>query len=47
VDFYIERRFPAWRLVAEWAPEETLEREPIYPPWRYQIITIVGLIVMR
>ncbi len=46
VDFYIERKFPAWRHVAEWAPDEVLAREPAYLPWRYQIITIIGLVVM-
>ncbi len=46
VDFYIEKKFPGWTRVAEWASPETLEREPIYLPWRYQIITILGLVVM-
>lgn len=46
VDFYIEKVFPGWTKVAEWAPAETLKQEPAYLPWSYQIITIIGLIVM-
>ncbi len=46
VDYYIEQSFPAWHSVAEWAPADTLKQEPAYLPWRYQIITIIGLIVM-
>ncbi len=46
VDFYIEKKFPAWRHVAEWATPETLEKEPVYLPWRYQIITIISLLIM-
>ncbi len=46
LDFYIEKKFPAWRHVAEWATPETLEKEPVYLPWRYQAITIIGLLAM-
>jgi nitrite reductase (NO-forming) len=46
LDFYIERAYPSWRYAAEWAPAATLQEEPPYLPWRYQIVTIIGLIVM-
>jgi nitrite reductase (NO-forming) len=46
MDYYIEKKLPSWRYAAEWAPTATLEQEPVYLPWGYQIITIIGLIVM-
>lgn len=46
VDYYLEKRFPNWRHIAEWAPQQILDREPRHLSWNIQIITIIGLVVM-
>jgi nitrite reductase (NO-forming) len=46
VDFYLERIFPGWRHVAEWAPQQVLDQEPRRLSWNIQIVTIIGLLVM-
>jgi nitrite reductase (NO-forming) len=46
VDFYLERKFPAWHKVAEWAPAAVLEKEPGILSWPVQIVVILGLLVM-
>ena len=45
VDYYIERAFPQWRLVAEWASPEVLAQEPAMLPWSTQIPIIIGLVI--
>jgi nitrite reductase (NO-forming) len=46
VDFYLEKKFPFWRKIVEWAPEPILEQEPRYLPWRIQIVIIIGMVIM-
>jgi nitrite reductase (NO-forming) len=46
VDYYIERSYPGWRKIAEWAPTFVLQQEPPYLSWGIQFVTITGLIVM-
>ncbi len=46
VDFYLEKRYPSWRKVAELAPAHVLEKEPPYLSWTVQGITIAGLAIM-
>jgi nitrite reductase (NO-forming) len=46
VDFYLERIFPGWRHVAEWAPQQVLDQEPRRLSWNIQIVTIIGILVM-
>jgi nitrite reductase (NO-forming) len=46
VDFYIEKRIPSWRFLAEWAPPKILAQEPRRLPWNIQIVTIIGLVIM-
>ena len=46
VDYYLERRWPAWASVAEWAPGLQLRR-PVAPrlPWREQGLAMLGIAV--
>jgi nitrite reductase (NO-forming) len=46
VDYYLEKRLPSWRFVAEWATPKILAQEPRRLPWSVQIITIIGLVIM-
>jgi len=46
VDFYIGKRFPAWRKLVEWAPERVLAEEPGYLPWRIQIVAIGSMVII-
>ena len=46
VDFYLERIFPAWRHLAEWAPPQILNQEPRQLSWTIQIVSIIGILVM-
>lgn len=46
IDFYIERKYPNWRYLAEWAPKDVLAQEPPYLPWSVQTPIIVVLIIM-
>ena len=46
VDFYLEKRFPAWRRFVEWAPTHVLEQEPRRLSWNIQVVIIVGILVM-
>ena len=46
VDFYLEKRFPVWRKIVEWAPEPVQAQEPRYLPWRIQIVAIVGIVIL-
>jgi nitrite reductase (NO-forming) len=46
VDFYLEKRFPVWRHVAEWAPAQVLEQEPRRLPWNIQIVAIVAVVIL-
>ena len=46
VDFYIGRRFPLWRKLVECAPENVLEQEPRYLPWRIQIVVIAAMVII-
>ncbi len=45
LDYYIERRWPGWRSVAEWAPPERLERTPPPMPWPQQGVAIAGIVI--
>lgn len=46
VDFYLEQRWPRWRLVSEWASGRTLERVPPRLPWYQQILAIIAIAVV-
>ena len=46
MDYYLESKFPAWRHVAEWAPQQILDQEPRRLSWNIQILTIIGIVVM-
>ncbi len=46
VDFYLEKRFPFWRKIVEWAPEPVLQQEPRHLPWRIQIVAIIGMVIL-
>ena|SRR5271157_2274007 len=45
VDYHIERAFPQWRQVAEWASPAVLAQEPNSLPWSTQIPIIIGLVI--
>jgi nitrite reductase (NO-forming) len=45
VDYYLERRFPGWRRVAEWAPPRLLERTPPRLSWPQQGAAIAALAI--
>jgi nitrite reductase (NO-forming) len=40
VDYYLERRVPAWQPVAEWAPARLLQRTPPRLSWQEQAVAI-------
>ncbi len=46
VDFYLERRFPKWAKLVEWAPADVLAKEPRYLPWRIQTPIIIGIVIL-
>jgi nitrite reductase (NO-forming) len=46
IDYYLEKKFPSWDLVAEWAPPQVLAKKPRYLSWAVQIIIISGIVVM-
>jgi nitrite reductase (NO-forming) len=46
VDFYLEKRFSAWRHIAEWAPTQVLDQEPRELSWTIQIVIIIGILIM-
>ena len=46
VDFYIGRRFPAWKSIVEWAPADVVAQEPKYLSWNIQIVTIIALVIL-
>ena len=46
VDYYIERAFPNWRKIAEWASPDILAQEPAMLPWSEQIPIIIGLVLI-
>jgi nitrite reductase (NO-forming) len=46
VDYYLERLFPAWRHVAEWAPPQIQALEPRRLSKAIQIIAAIGILVL-
>jgi nitrite reductase (NO-forming) len=46
VDFYLEKRLPSWRYIAEWAPPKILAQEPRRLSWNIQIVTIIGIVLL-
>jgi nitrite reductase (NO-forming) len=46
VDYYLEKRFPAWQHIVEWAPAQVLEQEPRRLTWNVQIVIIIGVLIM-
>src|SRR5699024_7631367 len=42
LDFFIEKRWPAWRRLAEWRSSHAPERKPQVLPWSAQVPAIVG-----
>lgn len=46
VDFYIGKRFPAWKRLVEWAPAEIVDQEPQYLSWNVQIVVIIVLVIL-
>jgi nitrite reductase (NO-forming) len=46
LDYYLEKIFPAWRHLAEWAPPQILDQEPRRLSWTIQIVTIIGIVIM-
>jgi nitrite reductase (NO-forming) len=46
VDFYLEKRFPVWRKIVEWAPASVQAQEPRALPWRIQIVVIIATLVL-
>jgi nitrite reductase (NO-forming) len=45
LDYYIERRLPAWGHLAEWAPSRLLERIPPRLPWSEQAAAIASIVL--
>lgn len=45
LDFYLERRWPIWKRVAESAPPSLLERLPARLPWPEQGLALAGIVV--
>ena len=45
LDYYLERRWPAWHSVAKWAPPELLENVPPRLPWPQQGVAIAGIVI--
>ena len=46
VDYFIEKKWPRWRRLAEWSSGETLAREPEMLPWRLQIPAMLGVALL-
>jgi nitrite reductase (NO-forming) len=46
VDYYLEKRWPGWRRVAEWGGTKILAQEPAVLPWRLQVPAILGVVVL-
>jgi nitrite reductase (NO-forming) len=46
VDYFIEKRWPGWRRVAEWGGTRVLAQEPAVLPWRMQIPAILGVVLL-
>jgi nitrite reductase (NO-forming) len=46
LDYYMEKKFPSWRLVAEWAHPNVLAKEPRRLSWLLQIGVILGALLM-
>jgi nitrite reductase (NO-forming) len=46
VDYYLEKLFPAWRHLAEWAPLQILNKTPRRLSWKIQVIASIGMLVM-
>jgi hypothetical protein len=46
VDFYLEKRFPIWRHISEWASAQALDQEPRQLSRNTQIVTVIGIVVM-
>jgi len=45
VDYHLERRWPGWSGIAEWAPAPLLAAVPASLPWSEQAVAIVGLAI--
>ncbi len=45
VDYYLERRWPAWTALAEWAPGALQRPSPPRLPWREQGFAVLGIAV--
>ncbi len=45
VDYYLERRYPGWTRVAEWAPQGVLEHNPPRLSWAVQGAAIAGILL--
>lgn len=46
LDFFIEKRWPQWRYLAEWGGREALEREPRALPWAAQVPAMIGIAIL-
>jgi nitrite reductase (NO-forming) len=46
LDYLIERRWPRWRLIAEWSGDTTPVRASQALPWRLQIPAMTGIAVL-
>ncbi|HJP97300.1 MAG TPA: multicopper oxidase domain-containing protein, partial [Rhodanobacteraceae bacterium] len=46
IDYFIEKRWPGWRRVAEWGGADTLAHEPVVLPWRMQIPAVLGVVLL-
>ncbi|HEX5490762.1 MAG TPA: multicopper oxidase domain-containing protein [Candidatus Udaeobacter sp.] len=45
LDYYISRKFPRWRSLAEWAPRHVWQRPPPILDWDHQLAAIGAVIV--
>jgi len=46
LDYFIERRWPRWRRVAEWGSADAVAPEPAHLPWRIQFLAMAGVLVL-
>ncbi|HJU26186.1 MAG TPA: multicopper oxidase domain-containing protein [Rhodanobacteraceae bacterium] len=46
VDYFIEKRWPGWRRVAEWGGTRVLAQEPVVLPWRMQVPAVLGVVLL-
>ncbi len=46
LDYFIEKRWPRWRRIAEWGSEETLAQEPRRLPLSVQIPAMLGVAIL-